>query len=614
MVHFAISYEVLCEVLFDKDSSIEEFLKINYPLLSREHHLAIVAKVMKNFMPNFNKRYNTISRNKAKFFKKYSDWVKRTFQFNIDDQQVQNKGGRPDKPFGECGKRAQNYKIKKIRETHSQVLIDAASSCDGPKTTSFDINTALALITQAKLSKFQYEILRQAAKHIGHDIYPSYKKVMEAKQKCYPENIIISESSAKVPLQDLLDHTAKRIIECKNGYDIPPERDLLLHTKWGCDGASGQNEYMQKFEEPEHSDANLFMCSIVPLQMNLIIKQGEDQVVWKNPHPSSTRYCRPIKFEYVKETPQIIRQEKSQIENEIETLKPTQIALNGKTIKIYHDLYFTMIDGKVAQVVTNTSSSSNCVICGAKPSEMNNLPALLNKQCNEVAFSLGMSTLHARIRFMEFILHLGYNLPFRSWRVTNATRPIKELTKKQIQRQFKERLGIQVDVVKQGTGNTNSGNTSRRFFSDPSITAEITGIDKNLIQRLAVILEVICSSYPIDINKFGVYARETAELAVSLYPWYSMPATVHKILIHGKEIIQHAVLPIGILSEEAQEHRNKDYKYYRSHHSRKISRIATNEDVFHNMMISSDPYITSLRPETKAKHLPLSEEAKKLLE
>ena len=74
-----------------------------------------------------------------------------------------------------------------------------------------------------------------------------------------------------------------------------------------------------------------------------------------------------------------------------------------------------------------------------------------------------------------------------------------------------------------------------------------------------------------------------------------MPSSVHKILIHGKDIIEHfAVLPIGQLSEEAQESRNKDYKRFRLHHSRKCSRYATNEDVFKRLMCTSDPYISSI--------------------
>lgn len=67
-----------------------------------------------------------------------------------------------------------------------------------------------------------------------------------------------------------------------------------------------------------------------------------------------------------------------------------------------------------------------------------------------------------------------------------------------------------------------------------------------------------------------------------------MPSTVHKILIYGKEIIESAALSIGSLSKEAQESRNKDYKYYRLHHTKKSSRLTTNEDVFHNILILSD--------------------------
>ena len=72
--------------------------------------------------------------------------------------------------------------------------------------------------------------------------------------------------------------------------------------------------------------------------------------------------------------------------------------------------------------------------------------------------------------------------------------------------------------------------------------------------------------------------------------------TVHKILFHRENIIKHfAVLPIGQLSEDAQESRKKDYKNFRLYHARKSSRSDTNEDVFHTLLYTSDPYITSIR-------------------
>lgn len=85
-----------------------------------------------------------------------------------------------------------------------------------------------------------------------------------------------------------------------------------------------------------------------------------------------------------------------------------------------------------------------------------------------------------------------------------------------------------------------------------------------------------------------------------------MPASVHKILLHDADIVQKAIIPIGQLSEEAQKSRNKDYKYYREHHTRKCSKVATNEDLLHRLLLSSDPIITSLRSTFRCKTTYLS--------
>lgn len=94
-----------------------------------------------------------------------------------------------------------------------------------------------------------------------------------------------------------------------------------------------------------------------------------------------------------------------------------------------------------------------------------------------------------------------------------------------------------------------------------------------------------------------------------------MPSSVHKVLIHGQNIIQyHSFLPLGQLSEDAQEARNKDYKFFRLHHARKCSRLSTNEDVMHTLMYTSDPYISSMSSTKVRKVLELEEDAKSLLQ
>lgn len=101
-----------------------------------------------------------------------------------------------------------------------------------------------------------------------------------------------------------------------------------------------------------------------------------------------------------------------------------------------------------------------------------------------------------------------------------------------------------------GSGNTNDGNTARRFFTNSELSAAITGIDKRIIIRFRVILQTISSNYAIKEDKFEEYCKETDKLHVTLYPWY-MPTTIHKILIHGPEVVKSALILIGMLSEEA---------------------------------------------------------------
>jgi len=68
-----------------------------------------------------------------------------------------------------------------------------------------------------------------------------------------------------------------------------------------------------------------------------------------------------------------------------------------------------------------------------------------------------------------------------------------------------------------------------------------------------------------------------------------------------------------MMSEEAQEARNKEFRFYRRDRARKFSRKATNEDVFNMMMTTSDPIISSLRVPPKKISGSLSEQVVSLL-
>lgn len=174
--------------------------------------------------------------------------------------------------------------------------------------------------------------------------------------------------------------------------------------------------------------------------------------------------------------------------------------------------------------------------------------------------------------------------------------------------------GLLLDFVKQGVGNTNDGNTARTFFRDAKYAAANTGVDEELINRFHVILIALSSRKKIDVEKFDAYATDTIHRYNLFYSWYLMPATVHKILFHGTRIMEFFDLPIGYYSEEAQEARNKDFKRIRECNTRKISRSATNEDIIHGLLISSDPVISSLRNISEAKPMNFGPEIMALFE
>lgn len=153
-----------------------------------------------------------------------------------------------------------------------------------------------------------------------------------------------------------------------------------------------------------------------------------------------------------------------------------------------------------------------------------------------------------------------------------------------IQKEFKSKLGLFVDIPKPGFRNTNDGNTSRKFFANPDLSAEITGLDRDLIYNFSVILKTISSDHKINTKKFDTYTLDTGKLYINLYSWYPMTPTMHKVLLHGSIIIEHALLPIGQLSKEADEAPNKHSRLYRQNYSRKFSRESCNLDVINRLL------------------------------
>ena len=151
------------------------------------------------------------------------------------------------------------------------------------------------------------------------------------------------------------------------------------------------------------------------------------------------------------------------------------------------------------------------------------------------------------------------------------------------------------------SGTSNDGNTARKFFENWQITSEILNLNSNMIFRFSIILRTISSHYCLNFSKFSNFTRETAELYVKEHHWYPIPNAVHKPLVHGSTVASNMSVPLGMMSEEAQESRNRDFKNYRQHHARQFSRQASNTDLIHRLLKTSDPVISMLKHKKKKK-------------
>lgn len=300
-----------------------DIIKIKYKgdKWDAEYEKIIKDKIL-SFSVVLSKKWAASNRNLNKFTKKNADWLQIKFEVPplITNKKI-SAIGRPRKSFSESSDRTKKSKVKHIVDSYtSPELVKAISTklhksgkrnvvnvlseaMKTPKRASkikkilsysnklkpvpYSPDQALAFFIDNKLTKEQYINIRKGAKKRNCNIYPSYEILKVEKKKCYPDNCNITETSCQIPLQDLLNHTAKRILQIPTIKSIEQNMtNLEIIYKWGCDGSSGQARYNQKFGEytsASLTDSDLFMFSLVPLQLRCSINQKTVQIwqIWQ---------------------------------------------------------------------------------------------------------------------------------------------------------------------------------------------------------------------------------------------------------------------------------------------------------------------------------------------
>jgi hypothetical protein len=267
-------------------------------------------------------------------------------------------------------------------------------------------------------------------------MYPVYYKVLQCKEQCYPADITATESVASVKLQSLLNHTVQRILKAQSdvieSLPVDKRHDLQLICKWGCDGTSGQSTYKQNFSAGSStSDANIFFTSLVPLQLTFVNEKDKSEIiVWKNPRSSPTRFCRPIKIQFLHKTAETTKAEYELIKAEEENLVPFESNMYRRNIRVHLKLAFTMVDDKVINSVTETKATMCCYLCKSTSKQFNDIDEILKKEICDDNLQFGISSLHAWIRCMECCLKLSYKLDIKNGKRASVIKTILKPTKK----------------------------------------------------------------------------------------------------------------------------------------------------------------------------------------
>lgn len=310
-------------------------------------------------------------------------------------------------------------------ECEQDTECDEDSECDEDleydESSSQNIHDILAMYMDLGLSKNKYNKLRKHTVKIHNVVYPPYSHIALAKKSCYPDHIEISKTGAEVHFISLLAHTTERILLSLTAEDFKSIKsdELRLIGKWGMDGFTGQQdtrqEWSSKNDVPHENstsdtnvrptDKNVLLISFAPLQL-----RAGNKILWQNRVHSSINYCRPVEFEFTRETSDTVIDIYNRYSDLLKKVETYSLTVKKQLFKLKFDLKCTMIDGKMCNFLTNQSASNCCNICRVSPKNINDIDHVLSLKYTDEHFHFGLSTLHSWIKCLEYVLHISYKI------------------------------------------------------------------------------------------------------------------------------------------------------------------------------------------------------------
>lgn len=296
---FKVRKRILCDFLIEnKNSKISDLLNhLQNQYCFNSDQKEIVNNSLKfQFLGKFQKKWKECFYIKAQFENKFHSWLESDFIVTFTETKA--TGGRKSSTvaFENASVGIKRRKLISITENYTEVemkeaflrnlritgrkqiakAIEALLNVDDNGTAeqgpyvAYSPEEALALVEQAKLSKYQYQVIQLQAKSIKADIYPPYHQLLNAKKECYPSEIHVTEGGASIKIQSLIDLSINRLFKDPSLPLPMPENRLKtvyldFEFKYGIDGLSSDTRYNQKFSDENLYDESLITASMVPV-------------------------------------------------------------------------------------------------------------------------------------------------------------------------------------------------------------------------------------------------------------------------------------------------------------------------------------------------------------
>ena len=407
-----------------------------------------------------------------------------------------------------------------------------------------------------------------------------------------------SEGVIRVKVGDMLETTLTRMLgnpetNIVNRLVSEGSNEISIQMKWGADGQSSQENYRNATVD----DSSIYSVCLGLLKIKST-KSGE--ILYADPHPNSPFSCRQVVLGFMKETRERIIQEYELIEEQLQNLQDFTLEVGGRQIMVNverSEFFSTMWDGKSTNVLSSHLSNkviatSSCHVCFAKQGDFSSNSS---RPVDPIILALGCSVLHCRIRAMEYLFNMACRK--KVGHKTTEKSPEFKAQKEKLRKAFKEHPELKLDLfkVKKGAGNSNDGNSSKKFFDKAEITAKILGIEVEILTKFQFLLnELNCTDRRPDPIFFQQEADQLHTILTSEpYNQVMLTQTVHRILCHGSQFIEalpEDVFP-GQVSESSIEARNKYNRRYRLYNSFAGDFSKGLKGIFHRMMLTSDPVV-----------------------